>query len=232
VTPDVPTPPADNTSNDALKTVVENYYKRGVEAADRERDRAERGYTIASAIAAALVAAGVFGHLDEKSDLVKALGLAALFAWVCAAMLFVWAVSAPTAELAKPAGGGWTTAGEFMAAVSSQAERDRNEIRRRARTATLTTLVAIAITFAAFSFGVTEKAGPGPQHAMIGLSLEGRRALVTVCTTGLPTQITGMVDVGSLEENVVAIKLDPNVCSEEAVDVEVPRRYVLAVSLP
>ena len=76
-----------------IKTVVESYYSRGVAAADRARDRAERGYTIAGAAAAALVGAGLLANLSQRPAPVQLLALAAVNVWLVAVMLFVWTVA-------------------------------------------------------------------------------------------------------------------------------------------
>jgi hypothetical protein len=61
--------------------VVNAYYPRALAVPDAARSRAQAAYTIASAIAAALVAAGVFGNLDQRPELVQGLGVAALVGW-------------------------------------------------------------------------------------------------------------------------------------------------------
>jgi hypothetical protein len=213
----------------SFETVVESYYTRGVEAADRERTRTQAGYTITSAIAAGLVAAGVFTDFETKPDVVKALGLAALFLWVGSAMLFAWAVAAPTADLEKPPGGSYTSASDFMLAVSRQAEMNRNAIRKRARSAFASTILAIALTFIAFSIGVTDRESPALEPARIALTKQGVRALTVVCGAR-PRILSGHIDRESLGSKVVSIKFDPGICGNSSTEVELPQRALRAVS--
>ena len=224
-------PPADRTSADALKTVVEAYYQRGVEAADRERDRAERGYTIASAVAGALVAAGVFGDFEDKPNVVKALGLSALFVWVVVALLYVWAVAVPTSDLPRPASGGWNTPGEFMAAVSMQVKKDRDDIRSRARAAVLTTIGAVLLTFAALITGVTQRTNT-TQAATVSLDPKALQALAPICKPTNST-LSGNIDPHALEKDFVTITVAAGSCQGQGAEaLDLPRSAITGISVP
>jgi hypothetical protein len=219
----------DATNEDARKTVVETYYRRGVEAPDRERARAEKGYTISSAVAGALVAAGVFGDLSSQTNLVKGLGLSALILWIVTALLYVRAVAAPTSQLPRPPRKGWDGAGEFLQAVSTHVANDVAEIRQRAAAAWLVTLLAVATTFAALAAGVAD-VPVERTSGTITLTAKGRTAIAPICG---PTQtFSGEIDLATLDDEFIEIQPDPGVCSEtDAALVQIPRESVAAVAI-
>ena len=64
------------------KAIVEAYYPAALEEADNARGRAQNGYTIAGAVAAAIVAAEVFGDIGKEQDFVQWSGVAALALWL------------------------------------------------------------------------------------------------------------------------------------------------------
>jgi MFS family permease len=75
--------------------VVDAFYRRMLSAPDLARQRAQVAYTIAGAVAAALVAAGAVADLGAKPWWFQVLGAVALVAWLVTAGLFVWAVALP-----------------------------------------------------------------------------------------------------------------------------------------
>jgi len=56
---DAPDLTRDELSPDAVKAIVDAYYPNALATGDRLRTRALNGFTVASAVAAALVAAGL-----------------------------------------------------------------------------------------------------------------------------------------------------------------------------
>src|SRR5262245_38789422 len=74
----------------ALETITTEFYTQILSASKDARARAQNAYTIASATAAALVAAGLFAHIRDYPDIVQFLGVAALAIWLLAAGVYLW----------------------------------------------------------------------------------------------------------------------------------------------
>src|SRR6476620_3952112 len=76
-----------------VSAIIDAYYPLVVSLPEKARSRAQAAYGVASAIAAALVALGIFGKVGERPLAVQVLGLIALCAWLVTALLFMRAVS-------------------------------------------------------------------------------------------------------------------------------------------
>lgn len=126
--------------------VVTAYYPRALGAPDTARSRAQAGYTVASAVAAALIAAGVLSGIDKRPVLVQGLGLTALVLWMITALLFMWAVSAPV----RVVEGDQPTADAFVTTALSNAKLERDEVDKRQRAARIASVAAVLLTLAAF----------------------------------------------------------------------------------
>ena len=216
----------------AMEAIVTSYYTRGVEAADRERARAERAYTIASAIAAVLVAAGVFGDLDERSTGVQLLGLLGLALWIAAAAGFVWAVAYPTPELPTPERRGWDTAQELAYALADHVKSDKAEVRRRERLAFMATAGAVAATLLAVVVAVLGTDTSTTREGTLSLRASGAATVAALCNERGNT-ITGDIDTATLEEPFVSISVDSSACPESgARTLQIARGQVRGVAYP
>lgn len=83
-----PTEP-DHVDSEALKTIVGAVYPAMLSEPTTVRARAQTAYTIASAIAAALVTAGVVAKIKEFPAVVQVFGVLAVATWLLAAGLFI-----------------------------------------------------------------------------------------------------------------------------------------------
>jgi hypothetical protein len=209
---------------DVVKAVVDAYYPRGVAAADRARDRAQSGYTIASAIAAALVAAGAFAKLGDKPAGVQAVGLAALAAWLLAALLFIWVIAVPTRAGTDP---GAKTAGEFLHNVSTRVNAELSVIRRRQSAAVATTTLAIVLTLLALALATTQNGDRPPERAHLALTPQADAALRTLCGPQVG-ELYGTVDPDKLGDAAVPVELPAGECGTQAATVELPKGSILA----
>ena len=112
-----------------VRTAVSGaFYPRALAAADTARTRAQSGYTIASAVAAALVAAGILTDICDQQLPIQVLALLSIAAWVVTAILFMWSVAVPV-ELALPAV--LPSADAFVDAVLGNARTERDELNKR-----------------------------------------------------------------------------------------------------
>jgi hypothetical protein len=126
--------------------VVAAYYPRALAAPDSARSRAQAGYTIASAIAAALVAAGVLGGIDRQPGIVRYFGLGTLILWMMAAWLYMSAVSVPVTVIE----GLQLPEDRFIATALSNAKSERDEVDRRQSRARRVSFLAALFTVLTF----------------------------------------------------------------------------------
>jgi hypothetical protein len=211
---------------EVVKTVTDAYYTRSVAAADAERSRAQQGYTIGSAISAALVAAGVFAHLDTRPVAVQVLGLLALILWLGAALLYIWTVSVPINV--KPPKDGWPDAGAFVTGVKEMVDTEVTDLRTRQHLAVLATCIAVVLTVATLAFATAEPGGAQPEKARVTLTPTASAALTGRCpTTG--NEIDGVVDPDHLGNDVVDIAIPAGECGRDATTLDLPKSEIVVV---
>ena len=79
------------------------YYQDVLTRPAQARSRAQAAYTVAAAIATALITAGIFSDFKEADRPVKILGVVAVTLWACTALAFMFAVGQPVKRAyAKP----------------------------------------------------------------------------------------------------------------------------------
>lgn len=186
------------------KAVVDAYYPGALSEADNARSRAQNGYTIAAAVAAAIVAAGVFGDVSKERAYVQGVGFAALVLWLAAAVFFISAV-AGKAELPSAAAAG--DADAFVHAVLERVRSERAAVERRLGFALVTTYIAVAITLAALALAL---AAPPPGHMVGGrlvLTKPGRATVGAICG-GRPVAIAARTDPGALGGEFAHVELE------------------------
>src|SRR5437588_326206 len=84
--------PVNKIDDKVVDATLNAYYPALIASADAARARAQVAYTIASATAAALVAAGVLTNIAAAPFWVRLLGTASLIAWITVAALFMFVV--------------------------------------------------------------------------------------------------------------------------------------------
>ena len=203
--------------------VVDAYYPRALGVPDAARARAQAAYGIASAIAAALVAAGVFGHLGERHWIVQVLGIGALCCWLFAAGLFAVAVSAPFYE-ARPT---QPSAEAFVYAALDAAAEERDAVDWWQGWARTIAALAAAVTVAALIAALIRQPDE-TKRATVVLKANASAAVRGACGTGTQT-LAGQVDPSALEKEFVTVELDPGACGS-AKSVAVPRSQIRAVT--
>jgi hypothetical protein len=208
-----------------VKAVAEAYYSRGLAVNDRVREGAQRGYTIASAIAAALVAAGVFAHLSDRPIPVQAFGLVGLLFWLAAAVAFIWVVGMPVSTKRDK---GWDTDAKFVDGVAESTERDLKKLHRRLIVALAATVVATALTIGSLAWATADPGGAKPERAIIALSPKGDAALKSVCSGPIGT-IEGTIDPDDLSNDSVPVTLPPGECQKGSIEVRLPKATISVV---
>ena len=209
---------------DVVKTVVERYYTRGVDAADRTRQHSERGYTIASAIAATLVAAGLLTHLEERPVVVQVLGLVSLGLWLLAALLFMWAVAF---RVSVPEPEAYKNEGEFVTGIGKQLRQEIRVLNRRLNWALATTVTATVMTISALGYATAEPGGSTPVRARVELTPAADKAVAKLC--GRPVSfIYATVNPDALSHASVPLGIPAGECGPQATVERVPKDAIVA----
>jgi hypothetical protein len=214
-----------STAAGVRAVVIEAHYARVMAGADAARARAQAAYGIASAIAVALIAAGLFGGVDTRPPGVQALTVAALVAWLTAAALFLHTVSSPFEIGLEPKNSEESLAEAVLAGVRDE----RARIDTWQRRAQLAAAVAALLTVAAFVSALRTDDSQTQETATIALTSTGVARLEGTCGP-LPATFLGKVAKADLDGKFVEMTLAPGVCGDTSVDVAVPRSAVLGVA--
>ena len=186
----------------AVKTaVVEAFYPAVLKEAEDARSRAQNGYAIAGAVAAAIVAAGVFGDIGKEQDLVQGLGVGALVLWLVAAVLFMWAVAA---RVDAPTSHDAVDADAFVTAVLDRANTEREKIESRIDSALSATVLAIVVTIAALILALTTSVSPTGVSGTLLLTKAGTTTVGKVCG-GSPSTVSARTDPAGLSGAFVKV---------------------------
>jgi hypothetical protein len=213
-----------STPGEMRDAIVRAHYVRLMASPDTARARAQAAYGISSAIAVALVAAGLFGGLDTQPPEVQGIAIAALVAWLVAAALFLHAVSSPfemdlSATLSKD---------DVVKAALDGIRDERTKIDGWQRKAQLAAAVAALLTVAALVFALRTDRGR-EQEAMVMISAAGAARLQAACGD-VPATLIGTVTENSLRERFVDMTLDPGMCGHASVGIALPRTAILGLA--
>lgn len=214
-------------NQDAADEVVKAYYPAVVSSADTARGHAQTAYTIASAVAAAIVAAGVFGGIDDASGLVKVLALASVLSWLIAAGGFMSAVAG---AITAPNTGTKSTLSAFVTAVIENARHERRTVVKRAGLAMLVAALAMVLTVGTVAAAWLEDEPDPDVHGTFRLTRSGAAQLTALCGAEPRGVINASVDPGSFasKDEFVALDLDAADCGGTARTLRVRRRGVVA----
>lgn len=214
-----------STAEDVRAVVIREHYARVMANADAARTRAQAAYGIVSAIAIALMAAGLLGDVDARPPGVQALTIAALVTWLAAAALFLHAVSSPFEINPEP-----TSSDEALTkAVLDGVRAERTKIDSWQHRAQIAAAVAALLTLAAFLSVLFSGNTPARESALIALTPNGAASMQRTCGS-VPSTFSGKVEKPALEGKLVEIALAPGVCGDTSVNVAIPRSAILAVA--
>ncbi|NLT06226.1 MAG: hypothetical protein GXY03_07925 [Solirubrobacterales bacterium] len=214
--------------------VAKAYYPLAVAAADHARTRAQAGYTIASAVAAALVAAGIFADFAELPAVVQGLGFAALLGWLAAALGFMVAVSRrrPTPQEDEDPTSPQENVGAlaFVRDVMGDAKQERAAVERWLAIATGAVGVAMALTLLTVG-GILLQDSPDPKRAAtVTLTADGAAAFAASCDE-TRRAVRGRLDPGDLGDAFVPVEVAAGVCGSDEVDLRLRRKDVATVAI-
>ncbi len=203
--------------------VIDAYYPEYVHRASAARARAQGAYTIAGAVAAAIVAAGVAGDIAAASWPVQALGVMALAAWLITAWLFIQAVAVP---VERPSGQTSDPA-TFVKNVLEWVNCEQKTIENWLRRAFWSTLVALALTFTSVVIALAVPRPSSEVHGRLSLTSAGRSAIAALCGRS-PDTVAGSVDPATLGNAFTVLRLDAGMCGRQAYKVWLPRGSIAA----
>ncbi len=215
---------------EVYKEVMTNYYKGVFGLADTARGRSQAAWAIASAIAGALVAAGVVKNLSAAAIAVQALGGAAVFAWLATGATFMWALVTPLPH--TPPETRANTEDEVRLAFIRNAllfyRSDLDHVQRRQRLAVLVTCLAILITVAAGSAGLAIGKPIDTVPATVSLNDDGKQTAEALC--GHPVEeLSGRLRSDSLKKDNLVIEVELGVCNTSQAVIVIPRKQVSGV---
>lgn len=214
-----------------IDEVNKAYYSRLVEAPDRARTRALNAFTIVSAVAAALVAAGLANGFGRRPSGVQALGYATVVLWLTAGAGYLTAVALAPRRKKLP---DTNDANESARRKIDAARAETRFVRWTTFGAHLVSLLALTATVALLAFtlfGETVR-----KQATVTLDEEGAKEVARVCTTGplasgKPQRFRARVDPGALEAKFVELRLDAGACGRKTVRLRVRTELVAAVAV-
>ncbi|GAA4920000.1 hypothetical protein HD597_006073 [Nonomuraea thailandensis] len=203
------------------------YYEGRVRSGTSARTRAQTAGSTITLFAGGLVAALTFTALAGHPLATRAAGVFSVLLWLCAAMLYVWAISLPVHQLVKIREA--TDADDFVAKVLHKADIETDEVDKRQKWATRTAIAALslsALTFAlAVLVGPAEKSVPG----MIILDQKGLASLTGACRFPPPNPIEGSVKEATLTTSFVEIAVKRDTCAPGVTVLRIPRASIKTI---
>ncbi len=206
-----------------VDATLNSYYPSILASADSARSRSQVAYTIASATAAALVAAGAFSHIQQYDTWVRALGGLALAAWLVAAALFMRVSKGVTVHQTGDTslsrsdgtvedGVRVTDADKFVMRALEIAHQTGDEIDKRLTYAVRIVYVALIVT--ALAFGVALAFPPKTtRDVSIDLTFTGETLVADICGKSSPP-LTGKLEADTLGKALTAIDLPVKECTK------------------
>ncbi len=193
------------------QTVAEAYYQKAIEAPDAARTNSQNAYTIAAAVAAAVITAGAFADLAAEPLGVKILGIAALLAWLLTAALFMYAVAAPYLRVKSEPEKVFAELA-FVEAALTNAKNERDTVNQRQRYARLAATLASILTVLTVGLAIFLPAESTSKAITVNLSPADRERLSTLCEQEIPAVVEGTADSSSLDDGTISFDPEKEAC--------------------
>jgi len=213
-------------SEAVVDEIVKAYYPRLVAEADAARARGSNAYTIASAIAAALVAAGIFGGIQDRPTSVKLVLYFALALWLAAACGYIYAV----AGTVKPTHTGVVGVKTFPYQVAENSRNAAAVIGFRLAVSQWLTVLAIVTTAAGLGLALFLPGTDETKAATVFLSQEGRRDLLALCGRSAPA-ITGRINPDELDGQFLRVTSAQPACPRAGREIRIRTSAIRSVAL-
>lgn len=186
------------------KTIADAYYRTKLEAPKAARSNSQNAYTIAAAVAAAVVAAGAFANLSSQPAGVQAVGVAALAVWLVTAGIFMWAVAAPYQAMGQNS---VSSEIDFVNEALRRAKSETESINARQRYARFSAVLASLLTVVALGLALFLPAPSTTKKVVVKLSSAEQQSLSELCEEPLPTVVPGTADTKTIGDGT--IEFDP-----------------------
>jgi hypothetical protein len=202
--------------------LFEAFFSETLKADTAARENADRAFAVASAVAAALVAAGVVIDIRSRSWWVQAAGVAALALWLAAAYAFIRAVSHST----YPVGATKVGNDQWGNLTIEQALTTRREVYDKLRAAGQWSGAAGLVTLIALVLALVDRHDE-TRHATLTLHRDGAAGLRLLCPDA--SALEGTVKLSSLDNEFVRITLPPGTCGTGSHTLRIDRSDVVGI---
>ena len=212
-------------SSSVIQTMANAYYPQLITQPEAARNRAQAAFSIATAIATALIGLSIFADFGSLRGIVQVLGVLALLTWVASAGLYIRAVAAPALRRGLRES---TSIYDFANAILSNALAERDTIDLRQQLARFVGGIAAVLTFITLATAIIVKPQPELWAVDVAISEDARKGLQQLCTSN-PATLRGTIEDESLDRSVIAVRLDPGVCRKEAVTAMLRKEQVQSI---
>lgn len=219
--------PNTRLNSEATKVIIGAVYPAMLSEPTLVRARAQTAYTVASAIATALIAAGILTGIGDAAWYVQSFGFAAVGAWMLTAALYIGisrrVFKVPRAQPNQP-----LTMDEFVSRALNHATDEADALEQRLENAAKSTYTALGLTGAAILAALLfPKADAPAPVSVLTLSTAGASAISEQCPS-LERTIEGRLTTDSLDEDYAVLVVEDD-CGAGKVTVRIPPRYILMV---
>lgn len=212
----------------ALAAIVNAYYPSVLAEPGSVRARAQVAYTVASAIAGALVTAGALSGVSSLHPVVQAFGALAVAAWLVATGLFVHVAKGVTVP--SPPEAGLLTADTFAQHALDATRKEATRIEGRLDAAARATWAALGLTGIAMGGALLVPDPTTTASARVVLSEEGRAAVAAACGEA-GGALEGDMDLDSLDDRYAVIEVARGRCqAHRPVVLRVTPRHIVGVA--
>lgn len=218
-----PAGPAYDT--DAVKTIAAAVYPAMLNEPVTVRTRAQAAYTIASAIAAALVTGGAVAHIQDFGFWIELLGALAVAAWLVTAGLFI-NISRRVRKIPRAEGGALTIP-QFVSQSLAVAVNEADDLEKQLTHAAYGTYVALALTGLALAGALVQAPEPDRPVSTIRLTPYGVEAVKAQCPNA-NAALTGTLHPETLDDAYAVIDIK-DTCGSGTVTMRIPPSYIAAI---
>ncbi|MFI7613811.1 hypothetical protein ACIBP6_21535 [Nonomuraea terrae] len=212
-----------------VDAVGDAYYSDRVRSGTSARTRAQTAQSTITLFAGGLVAALTFTALASHPLLTRIIGVTAVVLWLCAAMMYVWAISLPVNQLVKIRDA--TDVEDFVAKVLQKSDIETEEVDKRQRWATRTTAAALALS--ALTFGLAVLVGPA-EKVVSGVVIVEQKQLASVagaCRFVPQNAIEGRIKEATINAAFVEIAVKRGTCAPGVTVLRIPRTSIKTIGL-
>lgn len=204
----------------------EAYYSDRVRASSAARLRAQAAQSTITVFLGGLVGAFTITTLTNQPVLQRILGFVSVALWICAGLLYLWAVAVPVRTAVQSTR--VKDRLELIDHVLKKAEDESTQIDRRQRVANYVVVGAVASSLAVFGLFLFGGGNSGKAGAVL-VSTAYTTTLHNICP-GVTRVLTGLIedDPGS---QFIQLRLSNSTCIANNVALRIPRVEVTAVLL-